>query len=118
MSENTEEQQALKAAEEHVLGINVDLTRYDLLQGWFGQDSRPLAFLEELAREDEDFQKMQFSKDNHLVCGIKESRVISYDPDDEAWHVGITLYSGSYVMDEGFWIVYQADNGDWIVEGE
>lgn len=119
MSEQTLEQQALEAAENYVLSINTDLTQHALLRGWFGQDNRTDAFLEELAREDENFSKMEFSEDGHLVCGIHESRVIEHEPaPDEVWHVGITLYSGSLVMDEEFWQVYKADDGNWIVEGE
>ena len=123
MSETkTKEQQALEAAEEYVVGSNTDLTRHALLRGWFGDMAD--AYLEERAREDEDFSKMEFSEDGHLVCGIQSSRVIEHEASpDDVWHVGITLYSGSLVMDEEFWIVYEAKNpldGSmvWVVEAE
>jgi hypothetical protein len=98
--------QALKAAEAYVLNIYTSCTRNTTKDWGFS---------------DRDLAKLRYSdspgrEDGYLIAGIQSSRILEYQPEpDEEWSIEIVPDVG-FVLDPEEYRVYQALNGDWIVE--
>jgi len=96
------DKQALKAAEDFLIDQYTMLTRSDIEKNW--------------DLDEEDFAKLEFNGDGLLAAGIAESHIVDYDPPpNEVWRIEVTADIGIEVDPEE-WDVYQADNGEWIVE--
>jgi hypothetical protein len=98
---------ARKAAEDHVIDVYTMCTR-NTTKEW--------------AFDDDDMAKLRYNdspgkRDGYLIAGIASSRILEYEAneDGEEWTVEVVPDVG-FVLDPEVYRVYQADNGDWIVE--
>lgn len=98
---------ALEAAENHVINSYTSCTR-NTTKEW--------------AFDDEDLAKLRYNdspgkKDGYLIAGVASSRVLEYraDDDGEEWDIEVVPDVG-FTLEAEVYRVYQANNGDWIVE--
>lgn len=102
------DQQALKAAEDHVINIYTMCSR-NTTKEW--------------AFDESDLAKLRYNdspgkKDGYLIAGVHSSRIIEYQVDtdgEEEWFIEVVPDVG-FLPDPEEYRVYQAYNGDWIVE--
>lgn len=105
MNTKTKEQQAIEAAELHVLHQYTDLQRHTIMANW-GYDEEELAGL-------------RFTEQGYLIAGIKSSEVVGHvKGDDEAWEIDVIVDIGIDDVEPEHLLVYQSSDGkgDWIVE--
>lgn len=101
-------QAAIRAAEDHVLNMYTSYTR-NTTKDW--------------AFDDADLAKLRYNdspgkRDGYLIAGVLDSRIIAYQPEpDEQWSIEVIPDIG-FVLEPEVYRVYQAVNGDWIVESE
>jgi hypothetical protein len=107
MAKSDKDAPALKAAEDHVINVYTSCTR-TTTKGW--------------GFDDEDLVKLRYNdspgrKDGYLIAGIHSSRIVDYqaDQDSEEWSIEVIPDVG-FLLDPEEYRVYQARNGDWIVE--
>jgi len=95
------------AAEEHVINLYTSFTR-NTTKEW--------------AFDDEDLAKLRYNdspgkQDGYLIAGVASSRIVEYEASDdgEEWTVEVVPDVG-FPLEAEVYRVYQANNGDWIVE--
>jgi hypothetical protein len=98
--------QALKAAEDHVIDIYTSYTRNTTARWGF---------------DDAERAKLRYNdspgrKDGYLTAGVQSSRIVEYQAEpDEQWDIEVIPDVG-IALDPEVYTVYQALNGEWIVE--
>jgi len=99
--------QALKVAEDHVINVYTSCTRNTTKEWAF--DERDLAKLR--------YNDGPGRRDGYLIAGVRSSRIVDYqaEPDGEEWSIEVIADVG-FSLDPEEYRVYQALNGDWIVE--
>lgn len=104
MSTKTKEQQAIEAAENHVLRQYTDFSRHTIMTNW--------------CYPEEDLVKLQFTEQGYLIAGIKSSEVVGHiKGDDEFWEIDVIADIGIDDVEPERLSVYQSSDGkDWIVE--
>jgi len=98
---------AIEAACNHVIDVYTSCTRNDT---------------KEWAFDESDLAKLRYNdspgkRDGYLIAGVQSSRILEYvaDDDGEEWEIEVVPDVG-FELEPEVYRVYQALNGDWIVE--
>lgn len=105
-SMSEKDRQALKATEDHVINMYTSFTR-NVTQHW-GFDEEELAKLQ--------YNDNPGKQDGYLIAGVKSVRIVEYQAEpEEEWTIEVVPDVG-IELDPEEYRVYQALNGEWIVE--